>query len=70
MKRVQETKMKKSSWPQNSNLFQEWEQVKQEVMLHKWFESERAGHDIGWDRAFEDWLIRYGHEFFESQHDL
>ena len=31
--------------------------MKQEIMTHKWYESEKAGHDIGWDRALVDWMI-------------
>ncbi len=29
---------------------------RQEVAKYKWLESEKAGHDIGWQRAFEEWL--------------
>ena len=37
--------------------------MKQDVLLHKWYESERAGHDIGWDRAFVDWNLRVSADF-------
>ena len=36
------------------------EKVKQEILKHKWIESEKAGHDIGYEKAAEDWLQRYG----------
>ncbi len=48
------------SWIQNSSLFREWDAIKQQIMEHKWYESEKAGHDIGWDRASVDWLVRHG----------
>jgi hypothetical protein len=30
--------------------------VHQEIAKHKWIESEKAGRDIGSQRALEDWL--------------
>ena len=50
------------TWMEKTSLFQQWQRVKCAVDDHKWYESERAGHDIGWDRAYTDWLVRYsGH---------
>ncbi len=48
------------AWVQNTLLVQRWEHMKREILLHKWYESERAGHDIGWERASVDWLVRFG----------
>ena len=50
-------------WIERTSLVQRWRAMKQDVLLHKWYESERAGHDIGWDRAFVDWTLRYSCEF-------
>jgi len=36
--------------------------MKHEIQLHKWYESEKAGHDIGWERATVDWMIRFGNK--------
>lgn len=47
-------------WLQQTALFRAWSAMKQEILLHKWYESERAGYDIGWDRAATDWMIRHG----------
>lgn len=47
-------------WIQNTLLVRRWESMKHEILLHKWYESERAGHDIGWERAAVDWMVRYG----------
>ncbi len=33
--------------------------VIEEINRHKWIESEKAGHDIGFDKAAEDWIKRY-----------
>lgn len=47
-------------WLRNTLLFQRWEEMKREILLHKWYESEKAGHDIGWERAAVDWMVRFG----------
>ena len=47
-------------WVANTRLFKEWERTKGEILVHKWYESEKAGRDIGWDRAALDWMIRFG----------
>ena len=33
--------------------------VIEEINRHLWFESEKAGYDIGFDKAKEDWLKRF-----------
>lgn len=30
-----------------------------EILRYKWIESEKAGVDIGWDRAAAEWLDRH-----------
>jgi hypothetical protein len=35
------------------------ERVVNEINQHKWFESEKVGYDIGFDKAAEDWLNRF-----------
>lgn len=47
-------------WLKNTLLFRRWESMRNEILLHKWYESEKAGHDIGWERAAVDWMIRFG----------
>jgi len=34
-----------------------------EIEKHKWFESERAGYDIGFENAAADWIQRFGEEW-------
>jgi hypothetical protein len=49
-----------AAWLRSTLLFRQWESIKHEILLHKWYESEKAGYDIGWERASVDWMIRYG----------
>ncbi len=44
---------------EKSNLFIEWQLEKEEINKLKWIESEKAGYDIGWDRAYWVWIMRY-----------
>jgi hypothetical protein len=47
----------------NSLLYRHFQAQREEIMKHKWYESERAGHDIGFDRALTDWTIRHRSEW-------
>lgn len=41
----------------------------QEILKHKWIESEKAGHDLG-KSAIEDWIAKYAHlwrQWWEEQ---
>ena len=39
-----------------SSLYQEFLAERHEIMKYKWIESEKAGHDIGFERALLDWI--------------
>jgi hypothetical protein len=43
----------------NSSLYREFQAEREEILRHKWIESEKAGHDIGFERALTDWIIRH-----------
>jgi len=47
-------------WIQATSLFRQWNSIKEEILRHKWYESEKAGYDIGWEKASVDWMVRYG----------
>jgi hypothetical protein len=34
-------------------------EVVEEIKRHLWIESEKAGYDVGFDKAAEDWLNRF-----------
>ena len=43
----------------NSTLYQDFLAEREEILKHKWIESEKAGHDIGFERALTDWILKY-----------
>jgi len=48
-----------TSLVRNSMLYREFIAEREEILRHKWIESEKAGHDIGFERALLDWVMRH-----------
>lgn len=45
-----------SNFKEKSSLYKEFLAEREEILRHKWIESEKAGHDIGFERALLDWI--------------
>jgi len=43
----------------NTVPYKEFLVERQEVLCHKWIESEKVGYDIGFERALLDWTQKY-----------
>ena len=43
----------------NSTLYREFQAEREEILRHKWIESEKAGRDIGFEQALTDWIIKH-----------
>ena len=41
----------------NSMLYKEFLAEREEILKHKWIESEKAGYDVGFEKALLDWLV-------------
>lgn len=48
-----------SSFATRSSLYQEFLAEREEILRHKWIESEKAGQDIGFERALLDWIRKH-----------
>ena len=46
-----------------SLLYREFQAEHEEILRHKWYESEKIGHDIGFELAHVDWRIKYGSQW-------
>lgn len=44
---------------ERSSLYQEFLAEREEILRHKWLESEKKGTDIGFERALLDWIRRH-----------
>jgi len=42
-----------------STLYREFQAEREEILRHKWIESEKLGYDIGFERALTDWIVRH-----------
>lgn len=47
----------------SSSLYSRHEEINSEVDKHKWYESEKAGRDVGVDYAFFDWLLKHSNQW-------
>lgn len=44
---------------QETSIYKEFLALKEEVDKHKWYESEKAGSDVGFVWALIDWTVRF-----------
>jgi hypothetical protein len=51
--------LSRSELLKNSSLYREFQAEREEILRHKWIESEKAGCDIGFERALTDWIIKH-----------
>ncbi len=44
---------------ERSSLYREFLAEREEILKHKWIESEKAGKDIGFEKALLDWIRKH-----------
>jgi hypothetical protein len=54
----------------NSSLYREFQAEREEILKHKWIESEKAGRDIGFERALTDWIIKHRSKWRKSRQQM
>jgi hypothetical protein len=52
----------------SSSLYREFQAEREEILKHKWIESEKAGHDIGFERALTEWIIKHRSSWRKGRH--
>jgi hypothetical protein len=50
------TQEDRTQFVKNSVLYKEFLAEREEILKHKWIESEKAGADIGFEKALLDWI--------------
>ena len=50
-----------------SSIYKEYLALKEEVNKHKWYESERAGRDVGWAQALIDWTVKFKSKWIQER---
>jgi hypothetical protein len=51
-----------------SLLYKEFLAEREEILRHKWLESEKAGHDIGFEKALLDWIVKHRSTWRDQRH--
>ena len=52
---------------EKTSLYQQYLAEREEVLRHKWLESERMGCDIGFERALKDWVLNHRTKWRKSR---
>lgn len=47
------------NFAERSSLYKEFLAEREEILKHKWLESEKRGEDIGFERALLDWIRKH-----------
>ena len=53
---------------ENSLLYQRSLDERSEILRYNWLESEKEGHDIGFERALLEWVIDHRAEWRKKMH--
>ena len=59
MSTAQPTANSSKDFAERSSLYQEFLAEREEILRHKWIESEKKGKDIGFERALLDWIRKH-----------
>ena len=43
----------------NSSLYREFLAEREEILRHKWLESEKVGIDVGFEEALTGWMVKH-----------
>ncbi|MFL6514315.1 MAG: hypothetical protein ACJ8M1_04765 [Chthoniobacterales bacterium] len=58
---------KSQQFVKNSVLYKEFLAEREEILKHKWIESEKAGTDIGFEKALLDWIVKHRSNWREKR---
>ena len=57
----------KDHFATGSSLYKEFLAERDEILRHKWLESEKAGEDIGFEKALLSWVTGHRTDWRESR---
>jgi hypothetical protein len=61
------SKEDRSQFVKNSVFYKEFLAERAEILKHKWIESEKAGKDIGFEKALLDWIVKHRSSWREKR---
>jgi hypothetical protein len=51
----------------NTLLFKRYLEEREHILQNKWFMSEKAGYDVGMERALLDWVIHHKKDYLKTK---
>ena len=51
----------------NSSLYREFLAEREEILRHKWLESEKVGIDVGFEEALTGWMVKHRSKWRKRQ---
>jgi hypothetical protein len=61
------TQEDRSQFVKNSVLYKEFLAEREELLQHNWIEREKAGTDIGFEKALLDWILKHRSNWREKR---
>lgn len=55
------------SYFKNSALYKEFLAEREEILKHKWIQSEKLGRDVGFEKALLDWIVNHQTEWRQKR---
>jgi hypothetical protein len=49
--------------------YKEFQNMREEIMKHKWIESEKVGYDVGFQFAITDWMKNHRENWIKSKRE-
>lgn len=59
-----------TSLVKESLLYKEFLAEREEILRHKWIQSEQSGCDIGFEKALLDWIVKHRSNWRAQRHHL
>ena len=59
-----------TSLVKESLLYKEFLAEREEILRHKWIQSEQSGCDIGFEKALLDWIVKHRSNWRVQRHHL
>ena len=59
-----------TSLVKESLLYKEFLAEREEILRHKWIQSEQSGYDIGFEKALLDWIVKHRSNWRAQRHPL
>ncbi|MEI9898463.1 MAG: hypothetical protein WDN28_32545 [Chthoniobacter sp.] len=53
-----------------SAVYREFRLERAEILRHNWIDSEKAGHDIGFEKALLGWVIRHRSAWLDQRRQM